>query len=224
MNIVKPTYGNLNMPLLFHATEEYPVLAACNERIVEIPFVHRALPCPFEGRVLDVGCRESVLSFELSCMGFEVWGIDIRPQLIKFPGVNYVQADVCRNPFVPGSFDVVIACSSIEHVGFLTYDNREFSSDGDAVAIKAIRQLMGSGGRLILTVPFGRPGETNWYRVYNYGRLHELLSPSLFQVQSEKFWVKDDVRWIPALPEQAEQVDSLSQGARAVACVVASPV
>lgn len=223
MDLDKRNPTELNMPLRFRLVNGHPVVAQCNERIVEIPFVHRALPSPFRGRVLDVGCRESQLCFEVSCLGFETWAIDIRPQPIRFPGVHYVQADICRDPFTSAVFDVIIACSTIEHIGLLTYGNEELNPEGDSLAIMAIYRLLKTEGRLILTVPFGRPGATDWYRVYDYESLHKLLSPNIFKIQKEGFWLKDNLCWISGSWQEAEQVDSLSQGACAVACVVVRP-
>jgi SAM-dependent methyltransferase len=217
-----PVY--LNQPLRFRIDAVGAAFAGCNERIVEIPFIHNKLPHPFRGRVLDVGCCESQICFEIGCLGFEAWGIDIRPQLLRFPGVFYVQGDICRNPFAPASFDVVIACSTVEHIGLITYGNADYTPEGDRHAVEAIHRILRAGGKLILTVPFGEGGAVDWYRVYNYESLRRLVPAGLFKIQDEEFWVMRELRRIPAGRSEAEQVDSLSDGARAVACISASRV
>jgi 2-polyprenyl-3-methyl-5-hydroxy-6-metoxy-1,4-benzoquinol methylase len=55
-----------------------------SERAVEYPWVLKQLNTLHRGaRVLDVGCCESLLSFKLVAMGFQVVGIDIRNILLK---------------------------------------------------------------------------------------------------------------------------------------------
>ncbi|MGH9445650.1 MAG: glycosyltransferase, partial [Terriglobia bacterium] len=179
---------DLNTPCVFLQVNGRPVLAATNERIVEIPFVHRSLPFPFNGRVLDVGCRESYMAFEVSALGFESWAVDIREPVIKFPGVRFLRADIRSSPFDAESFDVVIALSTIEHIGLIFYENANLDEEGDAHALHEIHRVLKPDGVLLLTVPFGRRGRTHWYRVYDHAALEELLAGCGFAMKSEDYW------------------------------------
>lgn len=215
----------INYPLKLGLVSGKPAVVQCSERIVEVPFVHRNLPYPFHGRVLDVGCRESEVVFQLASLGYEAWGIDIRPALVTFPGIHYVQDDVCRHPFPPGYFDVAIALSTVEHIGLGGYENTQLDPDGDLHALQAVNRALNPAGRLILTVPFGKRGETAWYRVYDHQRVEDLLSHSGFKAETEDYWRAQGVAWIPAAWNDAEQADSLTgETARGVACILARPL
>ena len=142
-------------PLNFGEKNGRPVIVNCSERIVEIPFVHRHLPYPYHGRVLDVGYLESELIFQVASLGFDTWGIDIRPPAVAFPGVHFIQGDVIQYPFEPHSFDVVTAISTVEHIGLQAYGNVAADPQGDVHALQGALRSLKPGGRLILTVPFG---------------------------------------------------------------------
>jgi len=212
-------------PLTFAQREGQPVIVRCTERIVEAPFVHRNLPYPFRGRVLDVGYRGSPLIYELASLGFETWGIDIRPPLVKFPDVEYVIGDICRYQFPPAYFDVVISLSTIEHIGLRGYGNVDYNPEGDLHALQAMHRALNPSGRLILTVPFGRPGETLTSRYYDHQSLLALLAGAGFEVETEDYWHQPEIQWVPTSREVAEQTDSLTANlTRAVACIRAKPV
>jgi hypothetical protein len=85
--------------------------------------------------------------------------------------------------------------------------------------------MLKPSGRLLLTVPFGKHGVAEWYRVYDHEALLNRLKTAGFRVEVEDFWSKkDDVRWVPTPWKEAERLDSISTGARAVACIVARPL
>ncbi|MBZ5544193.1 MAG: class I SAM-dependent methyltransferase [Acidobacteriia bacterium] len=210
-------------PLSFGVKDGRPAVTGCSERIVEVPFVHRNLPYPFRGRLLDVGYRESEIIYETASLGFETWGIDIRPPLAEYPGVRYVQGDVIKYPFEARSFDVVILLSTVEHIGLMAYGNTAKDPEGDLHALQAVHRILKPTGRLILTVPFGRRGGKDWYRVYDHQALRELLSRSGFSVETEDYWSKEGVRWIPTPWSAAEKIDSVTHHVRAVASVLARP-
>lgn len=212
-------------PLAFGEKDGRPAVVGCSERIVEVPFVLRHLPYPFRGRLLDVGYLESEIIYQTTSLGFDTWGIDIRPAAADFPGAHYIQGDVIKYRFAPNSFDVVIALSTIEHVGLHAYGNLEADADGDLHALRAIHRILKPGGRLLLTVPFGRRATAEWYRVYDHVALQGLLKAAGLRVEAEDYWTKQGaVSWVPTPWEDAEQVDSVTHHVMAVACLVARPV
>lgn len=213
---------DLNHPLQFESRDGHAQIAWCSERIVEVPFVLRNLPYPFRGKVLDVGYRESEISYQTASLGFETWGIDLRPPLVNYPGVRYVRGDICTYSLPRQYFNVVIALSTVEHIGLMAYGNEKVDMDGDLHALQAIHGILKPSGRLLLTVPFGQPGKTSWYRVYDHRALHSLLSRAGFQAEIENFWLhRGNGGWAPVPWTQAQQVNS-TEKVQAVACVVAS--
>jgi len=215
---------DLNHPMSFGTKDGRPALLGCSERIVEIPFVHRNLPYPFRGRLLDVGYRESEIIYEMASLGFDTWGIDIRPSVAEYPGVHYVQGDVIKYPFEAKSFDVVIGLSTVEHIGLIAYGNSAKDPDGDLHALQAIHRILKPTGRLLLTIPFGKRGATNWYRVYDQKALLALLKGSGFTLEIQNCWTQEGIRWAPAPWQKAEQIDSITRHVKSVVCVVARPV
>jgi SAM-dependent methyltransferase len=219
---VSPGQLDLNHPLRFAIWNGRPFIAECSERIVEIPFVHHYLPYPFRGRVLDVGSRESELSYELTALGFETWSIDIRPELTPYPALRYIQGDVRSYAFPADYFDVVISLSTIEHIGLHAYGNIHLDPDGDLHALQAMSRATKPGGTVIVTTPFGRRGATETERIYDHEALQALLQGAGLNVNVEEYWRKDGIRWLPATWQEAEKIDSVTPKiAQAVACVVA---
>jgi len=215
---------DMNHPMSFGMKDGRPALLGCSERIVEIPFVHRTLPYPFRGRLLDVGYRESEIIYEMASLGFDTWGIDIRPSVAEYPGVHYVQGDVIKYPFEAKSFDVVIALSTVEHIGLMAYGNSAKDPDGDLHSLQAIHRILKPTGRLLLTIPFGKRGATNWYRVYDQKALLALLKGSGFTAEIQNCWTQEGIRWAPAPWQKAEQIDSITHHVKSVVGVMARPV
>lgn len=212
---------DLNLPYLFSIKNGRPVLALVNERIVEVPFAHRHLPYPFEGKVLDVGSRESQMSFELASLGFETWALDIREARVQFPGVRHLRADIRSAPLKSKSFDIAVALSTLEHIGLAAYGDVSRDEQGDFHALQEIHRVLKFGAKLMLTVPFGVRGRAESYRVYDHDALLGWLARCGFEIEIEDYWLQQGMRWYPVHWSDAETMDSTTQGAKAVACVVA---
>jgi SAM-dependent methyltransferase len=104
------------------------------------------LPAP-PARVVDLGCGTGTLSVLLSDLGHRVHGVDSSAPMLErargksveaLPRPTFGQADVERLPFVPASFDVVLA----RHVVWALSD--------PAAALSRWVDLLVPGGRLVL--------------------------------------------------------------------------
>jgi len=145
-----------------------------NERSVEVPWALQRIGGA--RRVLDVGCSTSdylaKLAREEPHRGRRVYGLDPdAPQPIRNVGV--VKGTVVTPPFPPASLDLILCVSTVEHVGLPIYGQHEFPH-GDILAMRHVRRLLAPGGRLLLTVPFGRAQVNPWFRVYDRGSLRRL--------------------------------------------------
>jgi SAM-dependent methyltransferase len=132
-----------------------------DERPIEIPWClarYRGEP-----RVLEVGyafAEPAYLAGLLELGAAEVVGVDLAETDV--PGLTTVRADVRSLPFADGSFDVVLCISTLEHVGA---DNERYGLDAAAGGMDdALRELRRVGGRVLLTVPCGEPGDHGWFR------------------------------------------------------------
>jgi len=180
-----------------------------NERIVEHPWVFANLGIR-EGRVLDVGCCWSSLSIELACLGYEVWGIDISLYGLKHPNFKFVREDICETSLPKEYFDRVLAVSTIEHLGLGHFGDPKGTSR-DKMAMDRIHILLKPGGKLLLTVPFGRSKELSWFRVYDSESLHKLVCA--FEVESKEFYVLKKDGWTRTTEQSAslQEVDEKNQ-------------
>jgi SAM-dependent methyltransferase len=133
------------------------------ERSVEVPWVLEKLGRG--GRMLDIGCVGSEYLGEMASRADEAHGLDVRP-LSPVQGVRLVRGDVVNPPFKPGSFDVITSISTVEHVGCDFYGQIPYEG-ADIMAMRQMRRLLRSNGRLLISVPYGRGGVYAWFRVYS---------------------------------------------------------
>jgi len=66
--------------------------------------------------ILDVGCADGLVANELVDAGFDVIGVDLVPELLRFVRAPTVEASVASLPFENGSFDCVLASDVLEHL------------------------------------------------------------------------------------------------------------
>ena len=155
-----------------------------NERSVEVPWARERIGDA--RRVLDVGCSTSDYLADLARTGpspeanppqaerrgRRVYGLDPdAPHPIRNVGV--ARGTIVAPPFPPGSFDLILCISTVEHIGLPIYGQHEFPH-GDIFAMRHVRRLLAPGGRLLLTVPFGRAQVNPWFRVYDQRSLRRL--------------------------------------------------
>jgi hypothetical protein len=141
-----------------------------SEQTIEVPLVMAHLG-PDVRSVLDFGGFESTLPLSLCGLGCEVTVLDQRRYPFHHPRLHTVVADLLAEaPPIREQFDAVISISTIEHVGLRHYGDVA-EADGDARAIARLREMVRPGGRLLVTLPAGRPAVQRGYRVYDAERI-----------------------------------------------------
>jgi 2-polyprenyl-3-methyl-5-hydroxy-6-metoxy-1,4-benzoquinol methylase len=116
--------------------------------------LHQSLPP--NGRILDVGCGNGVISRHLGRLGFNVLGIDISDKTIEkakaidpMPNVQFQQKSAEELVASGERYDAVICSEVLEHL----------SNPGNLLAV--LRDVLTENGKLIVTVPNGQgPRET----------------------------------------------------------------
>jgi len=152
------------------------------------------------GRLLDFGASEGSLSIVAAQRGFNVLALDLGMEKFawKHPQVEFLQGDLLKMDLPMESFDVILNCSAVEHVGLTgRYGVAAEETDGDLAAMERFSALLKASGRMLLTIPCGLDAAIPpWHRVYGEKRLPKLLKG--FDIAAEEFWVKHaDNRWHP---------------------------
>ncbi len=186
------------------------------ERVIEYPFVLQNLDGP-TGPILDIGCCGSGLPIALASRGFRVVGMDVNPYPYRHPNLRVVRGDALRVPFASGTFAVVLAISTIEHVGIGHYGD-PLAEAGDCVAVREVARVLAPGGRALITVPFGQALTDDWKRVYDPSRLRDLLAP--LHTDRIEYVMSRDGLWTPTTEAEAVCVDWNGPD-RAIALVIA---
>ena len=170
------------------------------DRDVEWSWVASQMPSG-PGEALDFGPGGSYLGLVAAHRGFRVTAVDLLRSQYPYlhENLSFIQGDLLGLPLPVGKFDLVINCSTVEHVGLAgRYGVAESLVDGDLRAMTRLRDLMKPGGIMLLTVPLGRDAVfAPMCRVYGRRRLPQLLDG--YTVTREAFWIKDsENRWSPS--------------------------
>ena len=206
-----------NPPVTVEHVEGDVRLGGLNERIIEVPYVLRALlAVPAGSRILDVGANESTLAVSLATLGYQVTALDLTPYAFEHPMLERVASPI-EDWDTPETFDAVICLSTIEHIGIGAYGEATQREDGDVAAIARIRQLVAPDGIVILTTPYGNRAEMLVAeRIYDRHALDRLLDR--WEVEDMTIAVQEsDLVW------RTSRDGKVPQSARAVALVTARP-
>lgn len=210
-----------------------------DERVIEYPWLLAQRP---GGHVLDLGStlnHEHVLRRFLPQLD-ELHVVTLAPEPQTFPelGVVYSYADARDLPYPDRSFDTVVVASTLEHVGMDTtrYGAAAARSDDPQReldrALAEVVRVLAPEGRLLVTLPYGRPEDHGWFRqfgradvariigagdwraetttVYRYSKDGWQLS-DLVEAAGERYW---DHHQDPVVPSDR------AAAARAVACLL----
>jgi len=152
------------------------------------------------GKLLNVGCGHGsdFLPFQ---QGFELWGIDFSPQMLKQAQrysakfnfhANLAIADALSLPFPDATFDQAIAVAIYHHIK---------GQQGREMALRELKRVLKPGGEAFLTVwnrgqprfwlkppeqeiPWRLRGKTiyRYYHLFSYGELKNLLAKTGFEI------------------------------------------
>ena len=155
-----------------------------DERIIEYPWVLARLGFA-SCLLLDAGSalnyqylldlpvlrNRSVVIYNLSAEG-----------VVGRSNVSYIYGDLRHTILKSECFDEIICISTLEHVGmnntFLyTKDPRfnEFNQDDYHDVIREFKRLLKPGGKLFITVPYGRYENHGWLQQFNHKNIEKVL-------------------------------------------------
>lgn len=184
-------------PVQVQLDRDGPRISRVSARIVEQIFVHTQLPRP-PARLVALGCSNSTQAIEMASLGFQVFGVDARPMLLRHPNFTMIQTQLADLPFEDESFDAAVSLSTGELVGLGWYTPEVGGASEEAVA--EVFRVLKRGGRFLLTVPFGRESVPTLPYTYDRGRLDRLLHA--FRVVERGYGVPEGDAWSFTLDEQ----------------------
>lgn len=183
LDVIRAEYGRLTSGQEWSGFGSGVTTLNMTERVVEVPWVlsrYRG-----EETVLDVGPAYAVTWYtrQLARLRIrELHGIDLRPVRIK--GMRVSVGDVRNLPYEDGYFELVTCISTLEHVGLENRDqygaSGALSGGGDVQGLREFGRVLKKGGRVLITVPFGRLQHFDWMTQYDLRTWNQLLTNAGF--------------------------------------------
>lgn len=168
------------------------------EREIEIPWCLSRI----EGSVIDIGSSENAYSHLLPEGSFL---LDQRPLVQQQPmNTIFVLADIRDIP-LDLEFDTVICLSTYEHFGMAHSPYNTIAEEGVAQdGLAEMWRLVTPGGKLIMTIPFGKLGHYGWVRQWDYPAMMEEFA-SIWDCLEEEEYFQYDAASDSYLPIESEQ-------------------
>jgi SAM-dependent methyltransferase len=201
--------------------------AGTDERVIEIPWCLSRYSG--ETPVLDVGYAFAVPSYLAGLVELgapELVGVDLAE--VEVPGLRSTVGDVRELPFEEGSFELAICISTLEHIGG---DNEIYGvgkhddAEGPARALRSLRRVLASSGRLLLSVPCGERQDLGWQVQLPPAEWVELFEDAGFVVFEDEIYELGADGWASVSPFDPAGVryGERGPGASAVLCAELHP-
>jgi SAM-dependent methyltransferase len=154
-----------------------------DERVIEYPWLFSQLGN--DGRTLDAG---STLNYNyllaiLKKRNKEITisTLEPEPNCLWTERISYIFCDLREIPFRDDWFDEIASISVIEHMGMdnsLYSSNPQYREKNTLDFLKAIseyKRVTKSGGRVYITVPYGRYIDYGWYQQFDADMVNRLI-------------------------------------------------
>lgn len=146
------------------------------DRYVEHPWILSHLD-DAPDRVLDLGCGNSPLTAQAAHLCGKLYAVDLQDvRQPDMPNLTVFKGDIRGLNFQADYFDMILNCSTIEHVGIAgRYGVMQDDLDADLEVMAALARVLKPGGRMLLTLPIGKDTIIRpYHRVYG-DRLKKLM-------------------------------------------------
>lgn len=215
-----------------------------DERVVECPWaISRVKPGP--GLLLDAGSVLNTPMFldvpELSQQKIIIYSLELDSVRLD-SRLSYLHGDFREPVLRDGIFDTIVCISTVEHIGMWPipkppYDValKQPQPEKDLFAyrgvMKTFHNLLKPGGRLLLTVPYGKHEDQDWLQVFGEDQLTDVKRSFGGECVSETYYRHAVDGWHTAKPEECAELKffnvvrtpefdpDFAAAARAVACL-----
>lgn len=194
-----------------------------DERVIEYPWIFSRLS-KNKSKLLDAG---SVLNFEYilkhSCLKekqITISTLSPEQNCFWFKNVSYVYEDFRDSCFKDEYFDEIICLSTLEHVGLdnnvYLHGGAESGIKGDTLganpaemtgtylhAIAELERILKPGGKLFLSMPFGKHIKHGWLQVFDYKMIDKIYSQFSFSDKQEWIYLYTFDGWKSSSREEA---------------------
>lgn len=177
-----------------------------DERVIEYPWLFSRLSKD-KTRLLDAG---SVLNFDyilnhplLKDKTITISTLAPEQNCFWFKNISYVFEDFRQSCFKDNYFDEIVCLSTLEHVGLDNnryFEETKSSLQSNAVkkslsepqgnflqAITELKRILKPGGKLYLSMPFGKQKSHGWFQVFDAVMVDQIYTT--FSATSPKEWI-----------------------------------
>jgi SAM-dependent methyltransferase len=184
-----------------------------DERVVEYPWLVSKLSDK-PSRLLDAG---SILNFDFILQQKKIKNkriciTTLAPERHCYwkDGISYTFDDLRDLPFKNHTFDEIVCISTLEHIGL---DNKIYFQteigeventtelvktdkvDSHLVAVSEMHRVLKPGGKLYLTVPFGKSQKLGWLQVFNSQGIDQVISTFSPSNVDETVFIHNETGW-----------------------------
>ena len=125
-----------------------------------------------------------------------------------YNGVKYYHGDFLKAELGKSFYDIVVLCSTVEHIGLEGRYGSPSVQNGDVRALEKTKHVLRPEGILILTVPYGKEKTIKpLHRVYNKNSDLLKFAYANFNVVDEEFYKNNkENKWVKCDENEAREV------------------